>query len=453
MSVNDTIVALSTPVGESAIGVIRVSGNLCKTLILDISGRKKDFKPRQACLSKYLSINDLEIDNVIFIRFTDKKSYTGEEMIEIFPHGNPLILQNILQDLITRGCRLAEPGEFTKRAFLNGRIDLSQAEAVADIIKARSNYSLEIAKKQLDGSIGKKISELTNTILSIIAHMEAYIDFPEEDLPKEDIDGPVKGLLNLIAVVDDLIFTNKYASILKDGLKIVILGEPNAGKSSLINKLLGRERALVSNIEGTTRDFITDFTMINDFRVELIDTAGIHEAKDEIEIKGIAKTMEIAKAADLYLVILDHTKPSPLMPIELSRRFTSSNCLVIENKQDLLPALPHSKFLSKMNHISISLKEDKGIEELRDSISELIQSAAIKPKAIDGIILNARHTEALKKASHALKNASESIDNQEFSEIIVSDLRQALDYFGEVIGKVDNELMLDKLFAKFCIGK
>ena len=453
MTATDTIVALSTPVGESALGIIRLSGPLCPQLIEHFASAKGGLKPREATLSKYIDSNGLEIDTAIFIAYEEGASFTGEALLEIMPHGNPLILQKILEDCLRRGCRMAEPGEFTKRAFLNGNMDLSQAEAVADIIHARSSFSLEVARRQLNGSIGIKMSELSDQLLALTAELEAYIDFPEEDLPSEDQSGPARDLQQLIRGVEDLVETHRYSALLQDGIKTLIIGAPNAGKSSLINYFVGSERALVSDIAGTTRDFISAFILLEDYRVEIIDTAGLRLSEDCIERKGIEKTLELAENADFYLLILDHSQPSPDLPEEIRSALRPENTIVIENKQDIASAHSHAEMLPNTRHCPVSLKEGTGLKELKAALSNLIEAGLHKPKSQDAIVLNARHAAALNQSLIALKYASQKLDNQEFSELIIVDLRTALDGFSEVVGRIDNEAMLDKLFEKFCIGK
>lgn len=453
MTVTDTIVALSTPVGESALGIIRLSGPLCPELIKALIPEKCNLKPRHATLCKYLDINGLELDTAIFIAYEEGASFTGEALLEIMPHGNPLILQKILEDCILRGCRMAEPGEFTKRAFLNGKMDLSQAEAVADIIHARSSFSLEVARRQLNGSIGIKMSELSDQLLLLTAELEAYIDFPEEDLPQEDQSGPARDLKRLIRGVEELVETHRYSALLQDGIKTLIIGAPNAGKSSLINYFVGSDRALVSDVAGTTRDFISAFILLEDFRIEIIDTAGLHLAEGRIEQQGIEKTLELAESADFYLLIVDHSQPPPELPEAVRRVLRPENTLVIENKQDLASPHSHAEMLPKARHCPVSLKDRTGLKELKTALSDMIEAGLHKPKSQDAIVLNARHTAALNQALAALEEASQKIDSQEFSELIIVDLRTALDGFSDVVGRIDNEAMLDKLFQKFCIGK
>ena len=453
MSAKDTIVALSSPVGESALAIIRISGADSPTLANAIRGINTPLPPRKALLCKYVNINGLEVDQGIFISYSENSSFTGESMLEIMPHGNPLIVQIIIEDLLARGCRMAEPGEFTKRAFFNGKMDLSQAEAVADIIHARSQFSLEVARKQLKGSIGQKMSSLTEFLLGILADIEAYIDFPEEDLPPETQDGPRNRLNCLISEVEGLIETNQYTALLNGAIKAIIIGPPNAGKSSLINKLVGSERALVSSKAGTTRDFISSSIMLDDYRIEIIDTAGLHPTTDPLEIKGIEKTLQLSQEADFYLFILDYSSPTPILPKEIAAVLSPKNTIVIENKKDLDSNYSHNSFIAGAKHSSVSLKENIGIKDFKIAFKELVESNILRPKNEDAIIINARHTNSLRKALKALKKCAENIDNQQFSEIIAQDLRHAIYNFGEVVGKVDNEAMLDKLFQNFCIGK
>ena len=453
MSATDTIFALSSPAGESALAIIRLSGPLCVSLQSELTNRNKPLKKRHATLCKYFSINGLELDSGIFLYYPNGDSFTGEAMLEFMSHGNPLIVQNIIEDLLQRGLRLADPGEFTKRAFLNGKMDLSQAEAVADIIHARSHYSLEVARKQLAGSIGTKMSELTDELLEIIAEIEAYIDFPEEDLPMQDPKGPVKRIQNLIHEISRLIDTNQYSALLHDGIKTLIIGAPNAGKSSLINCLVGSQRAIVSDIPGTTRDFISSFIMLDSFRIEIIDTAGLHATTDQLEQKGIQNTLEQAHSADFFLLILDGTQSPPQIPPEITALLTNENCIVLENKIDLGNCKEHSHFLKELPHSRISITEGIGIDEFKQAWAKRIEKTISLPKSSDAIVLNARHTQAITASHRALASALQKIDSQDFSEFICVDLRAAIDGFSEVVGKIDNEAMLDKLFANFCIGK
>lgn len=449
---SDTIVALSTPAGESAISVIRLSGPACPELGKAIFTRKSDLKYRFAHFGKYMNTNGICIDDCVLTLFEEGKSFTGEAMLEIAPHGNPLIVQKIIEDLLARGCRPAEPGEFSRTAFLNGKIDLSQAEAVSDLIRARSDRSIEVAQRQLHGSVGRKMSELTDRLLSVMAHLEAYIDFPEEDLPDENQSGPAQDLRKLITEIDELIETQHYSALLHEGIKTLIVGEPNVGKSSLINALTGAERSIVSDIPGTTRDYISAFLMIGPWRIEILDTAGLHEASDAIEQLGINHTIEQAETADFFLLMLDAASPSPTLPQELLQRMSPENTIVIENKTDLPGATEHSEFLSSFKHSRLSLLERDGVPELRAMWLNSIE-AGLKQPNNDGVVVNARHATSLTDARVALELAADKLKDSELSELIAADLRDAVEFIGQVVGKVDNERMLDSLFQQFCIGK
>lgn len=452
MPSGDTIVALSTPPGESAIAVIRLSGLACPALALAVTGRQVPLPPRRAALCKYLSINGLLIDDVLITAFAQGHSYTGEAMLEISCHGNPLIIQQILEDLMVRGCRPAEPGEFTRTAFLNGRMDLSQAEAVADLIRARSVQGIQLAQRQLHGSVGRKMSELTENLLGIMAQIEAYIDFPEEDLPGEDQTGPAAELKLLRRELSELIQTQHYNALLHDGIKALIVGEPNVGKSSLINALVGTERSIVSELPGTTRDYVSAFIMLGTWRIEIVDTAGLHEAADRIEAIGIAHTLEQSETADSFLLVLDSSAPAPALPSGLLERLRPGNTLVVENKIDLPTSRDLGDFLPDFPHIRLSLRRGEGLESLRKLWLAQIEASVDLPR-FEGVLVNARHAAALSEALEHLDLAASKLQAGELSELIAADLREAVDAIAQVVGKVDNERMLDRLFQQFCIGK
>jgi len=453
MPATDTIVALSTPAGESAIAVIRLSGPACAELSAQILGREQALPPRYAHFGTYKDVVGSIIDDCVFTYFELGKSFTGEAMLEIAPHGNPLIVQKIMADLFTRGCRPAEPGEFTRTAFLNGKMDLSQAEAVSDLIRARSGRSIEVAQRQLHGSVGRKMSELTDRLLSVMAHLEAYIDFPEEDLPSEDQEGPASELRKLIIEGSELIDTQRYTALLHEGVKTLIIGEPNVGKSSLINALTGSDRSIVSEISGTTRDYISAFLMLGPWRIEILDTAGLHEAGDAIEQIGINHTIEQAETADFFLLVLDAALPSPALPESLLARMTPKNTIVVENKIDLPNASDHHEFMAEFKHARISLQAHVGLQAFRELWTHSIESAVQQPNATDGVVVNARHASALGEACDSLELAAQKMKDGDLSELIASDLRAAVESIGKVVGKVDNERMLDSLFKQFCIGK
>lgn len=453
MPANETIVALSTPAGESAVALIRLSGPECAELGPALLGREAGLEPRQAYYGQYRKKDHSMVDSCLITYFAEGHSFTGEAMLEIAPHGNPLVIQLILEDLLERDCRMAEPGEFTRTAFLNGRLDLTQAEAVADLIHARSERSLELARRQLHGSVGRKMSTLTDQLLQIMAQLEAYIDFPEEDLPQVDESGPMQALHLLIQELKALVETQRYAALLHEGVKTLIVGEPNVGKSSLTNALVGTERAIVSERPGTTRDYLSAFIMLGSWRIEILDTAGLHEGAKDLESIGIQRTMEQSETADFFLLVLDSTAKPPTLPPALLEKMTPSNTLVLENKIDLEAHTNGSQFLPELNHCPISAKHGTGLPEFKAQWLELLEAQTAPLSAVEGLVLNARHAAALSLAIERLQLAFDKMTEGELSELIAADLRQAVEAIGAVVGRVDNERMLDRLFKQFCIGK
>ncbi len=451
MPLGETIMAPATPEGESAIAMVRVSGPLC----LDIAQnafKDNSSEPRRATLAYYYDLSGKTVDQILYTYYPEKSSYTGESLLEVCCHGNPLIVQKISEDLIKRGCRLALEGEFTRTAFLNGKMDLSQAEAVCDIITARSENALNVAQKQLSGALGERINAFSDKLLQIIAEIEAYIDFPEEDLPAEQLQDIQNRLLELIANFEELIITSNYKSLLQNGIKTVIIGAPNAGKSSLLNVLVGEERAIVSPEPGTTRDFISEQIMIGPFSIRIMDTAGIHETNNAIEQLGILKTITKIKEADFYILVIDSSVPYPILSQEILEYLKKENTLILENKVDLPQFTKNAEFLVNYNWCKISLKTNVGIQEFRKCIMAMFQSNIVKMQT-DNLMINARHACALKLAKGYLMHSIDALTQNIPGEIIASELREALKALQEIIGEVDNEAILDKLFSTFCIGK
>jgi len=449
-STQDTIAALATPVGTSAIAVVRASGPDCAKIAQAIFGQT--LPPRTAVHKDYLDQNGSVLDDVLVTFFTAPNSYSGEDTLEISCHGNPFIAQKILEDLFARGCRAAEAGEFTRRAFLSGRIDLSQAEAVMDLIHARSERALTAANQQLRGSLGRHLAQLTDDLLCTLARIEAYIDFPDEDLPAEDR-GIVRAAIDqLISGTKRLLATQHYGDLLRDGIKTVIIGEPNAGKSSLLNRLVGSERALVSPEPGTTRDFIEERLVIGPHCIRLIDTAGLNPSPAPIERLGIAKTLERAAEADLFLLVLDATRPHPAFPPEINERLSANNAVVILNKIDLGARPEAVRELAGKETIEVSALTGHGLDALTEAIVRHAESFA-QTQGNEIIAINARHATALSCAQTALNEARTKLLSNGPIELLASDLRSALDAYGEIGGKIDNERMLDRLFSTFCIGK
>lgn len=446
----DTIAALATPVGTAAIAVLRVSGPEVIRLTKEIFGELAP--PRVARHTDYRDKAGMLLDDVLFTFFSGPASYTGEDSLEISCHGNPYIAQRLLEDLFARGCRPAGPGEFTQRAFLNGMMDLSQAESVIDLIHARNERSLAVANRQLRGSLGRQMTVIMDLLVLGLARVEAYIDFPDEDLPPEDRALIVRQICEVLRGTEQLLATSHYGEILRGGIKTIILGEPNAGKSSLLNRLVGRDRAIVSAEPGTTRDFIEELVNIGPHTLRLIDTAGLNPTPGSIERLGIDKTFEIAAEADVFLVVLDATRPTPLFDKGLLDKFKPENTLVLLNKQDLPGAVTMPNLGSGLKVLAISAQTGMGLDALRAALIRLAEGFA--PKTGDDLIaINARHAHALDSAKVDLASAVEKLAIGAPAELLASDLRGALASLGEISGKVDNERMLDALFSSFCIGK
>lgn len=445
----DTIAALATPAGTSAIAVVRASGPQVAGLAQAIFGAVPP--PRVARHADYRDFRGALVDDVLFTIFAAPNSFTGEDTVEISCHGNPFIAQKILEDLLARGCRSADAGEFSKRAFLNGRMDLSQAEAIMDLIHARSERALAAANQQLRGALGRQVGRLINLLVNILAMVEAYVDFPEEDLPPEDSEKVQRQLDELQAGANRLLATNRYGELLREGIKTVILGEPNAGKSSLLNRLVGRDRALVSPEPGTTRDYLEELVVVGSHWLRLIDTAGLNPAAASLEKRGIEKTFEQAALADLFLWVIDSTRPLPTLPGELTARMTPANTIAIFNKIDL-PAATKGDLPKPFPVVNISALHGAGLEALQAAFLKLAESFHVET-GDELIAINARHSHALEEAKTALMEAGRKLSAREPSELVASDLRMALDAFGQISGKIDNERILDQLFASFCIGK
>ncbi len=445
----DTIAALATPVGTSAIAVVRASGPQTAALVRAIFGAPP--LPRSAQHADYRDRGGTLVDDVLFTFFAGPNSFTGEDTVEISCHGNPFIAQKILEDLLARGCRPAEAGEFSKRGFLNGRMDLSQAEAVMDLIHARSERALAAANQQLRGALGRHMTTLISQLINVLAQIEAYIDFPEEDLPAEDNKRVQQQIETLLAGTNRLLATNHYGELLREGIKTVILGEPNAGKSSLLNQLVGRDRALVSPEPGPTRDYLEERIVVGAHCLRLIDTAGLNPAPTSLEKRGIDKTFEQAAEADLFLWVIDSTRPLPALPAALASRMTPANTLAIFNKIDLPPTI-RSELPRAFPIVHISALQGTGLETLQAAVTKLAETFHVEV-GNELIAINARHSHALEQAKACLLTAGQKLNKSEPSELVASDLRASLEAFGQVSGKIDNERILDQLFASFCIGK
>jgi tRNA modification GTPase len=446
----DTIAAIATPVGTGAISVIRVSGINTFRLVDSIFIGNKKLNNVPSHTIHYGKIKDKNgnlVDDVLVSVFRNPHSYTGEDSIEISTHGNPLITKNIIELLIETGIRIAEPGEFTKRAFLNNKIDLTQAEAVVDIINSRTEASLKGARNQLDGLLSKKVDYLRNLLINISSFIELELDFAEENvefIKKEEIFNKIE---EIKSEIDKLLNTYSFGKTIKDGVNVALVGKPNVGKSSLLNYILKESRAIVSHIPGTTRDVIREEVSIDGILFRLFDTAGIRISEDEIEKEGVFRSREVVKNSDIVLFINDvEQKYDPDLIAELKTLTSPSRIISVINKIDV----PHETL--QHADVYISALTGEGIENLFQKMKFMsLGNSNYSEKS--AIISNARHYLCLRKAKESLVNAENSIKTCLSGEFISLDLRNAEGNLGEIIGEITSEDILNNIFSKFCIGK
>jgi tRNA modification GTPase len=446
----DTIAALATPPGAAALAVIRISGPDTPGLAREILGALPP--PRSARLGAYRDRGGALLDRALFTFFPAPRSYTGEDLLEISAHGSPYLAQRLLADLFARGCRPAGPGEFTQRAFLHGRIDLSQAEAVMDVIRARGERALAAAQRLLAGELGRGLRPLVDGLVGALARVEAAIDFPEEDLPPEDREGLRAALAPVREGTGRLLATRRTGELLRGGIRTVIVGAPNAGKSSLLNRLVGRERAIVSGEPGTTRDYLEESVLLGPHQLRLVDTAGLNPAPGAVERLGLEKTWEQIDAADLLILVLDASLPSPPLDERLRARLRPGAALAVLNKIDLSGGAPAAQAPAGLERAAVSAATGEGMDGLAGALVRLADGLDPEGSA-PGIAINARHAHALERARDGLDRAAAQLAAGAPAELVASELRGALDAFGEIGGRIDHERILDRLFADFCIGK
>jgi tRNA modification GTPase len=446
---SSTIIALATPQGIGAIGVIRLSGKEAIS-ITQKAWRGKDLtvQPSHTIHYGHIVDGDKELDEVMVSIFRAPKSFTREDVVEISCHGSPFILEQILQLLINNGARMAEPGEFTLRAFINGRIDLSQAEAVADLIASNSAAGHDIAIKQIRGGFANQIKDLRMQLVNFASLIELELDFSEEDVEFVHRDELVKTIDRIKAVLSPLISSFKLGNVIKNGVSVVIAGRPNAGKSTLLNALLNEERAIVSHIPGTTRDTIEEVLNIDGVLFRFIDTAGLRSAEDSIEAMGVQKSIEKIDRADLvvYLYDVNNTTQQELQEEIEQLSINRERLLIAGNKTDLCEATGKTN-----TDLFISAKNQIGITELKQAFIDKVIDKTLASQ--NTIIANIRHYEALKNAYAALDKVLDGINNNITTDLIAFELRQTLHYLGEISGEVTNEEILGNIFSKFCIGK
>ena len=443
MSVTDTIVAIATAPGAAALAVVRVSGPQAALVVKKACGRGGDFEPRRATLVKVRDAQGRVLDECVATVFTAPHSFTGEDVAELCCHGGMLVTRRVLERLLECGARPAEPGEFTRRAFENGRLDLTQAEAVMDVISAGSDLALRAAQNQLQGAIGSRVQQAADKLVDIAAHVEAYIDFPEEDIAPDTTAGLVRGLDGISEQLRQLLATADEGRILREGVRTAIIGAPNVGKSSLLNMLLGYDRAIVSPTAGTTRDTIEESVAVGGLRLRLIDTAGLHESGDEIERAGMERSRRAQAEADLILEVHDASLPRP----QAEPAPATAKTITLLNKSDL----PEHADWRGAEGLRISCTTGQGRAELEQAIESLFLQDSGERDSLAAI--NTRHRYALQQALDALARARESVLAHEPPELTDVDMREALDALGTITGRIDTEDILSRVFSTFCLGK
>ena len=457
---DDTIAAIATPIGEAGLAVIRLSG----AQTFAIADRcfsptgKSSLKPSAAPthtiqFGKIIRDGDV-IDEVLLAVLRAPRTFTREDTVEISCHGGLLPAKLVLDALLAAGARLAEPGEFTKRAFLNGRIDLAQAEAVADLIHSRTELALAAANEQLAGKLSQRINRLRDDLMHTLAHVEAHIDFPEEDISPDTKEQLLQRLEAGIAFMDELLRTANEGQLLRRGIRAAIVGRPNAGKSSLLNQLLGRDRAIVSHIAGTTRDTIEETANIRGLPVVFIDTAGLREARDEIEREGIRRSRESLAAAELILHVLDASEPLTREDENYFAEFAGKKRILVLNKTDLPVklALPVAAGNLPPATCQVCSLSGQGMEALKDAIKSLVWAGEIRAEMLQ-VAINSRHQDALNRARFSARAATDALAADIPLELVAMDLRIAANAVGEIVGKTTTEDLLDAIFSTFCIGK
>jgi tRNA modification GTPase len=456
----ETIAAISTPFGESGIGIVRISGPSAEVIARKLFRPKRD----QSCfISHYFHYGEImdtqsgkAVDEVLIVLMKSPRTYTREDIVEIHCHGGYLILQKVLELVLKNGARMAQPGEFTRRAFLNGRIDLTQAEAVIDMIKAKTMVSLQIANQQLRGWLYRELAELKTSLVQHLALIEAHIDFPEEEIEPTPLREMERELVGMIQKLEEWVTSYEEGKIFREGISCAIIGKTNVGKSSLLNVLLKEERAIVTPIPGTTRDVIEEVVNIYGIPVRLIDTAGLRKAKDSIEQEGVRRAKERLAGSDFILLMLDGSRDVDEEDREIFEEVKRKKKVVILNKEDLLQKISLGEVKDRFVDdpiVSISALKSEGIDDLKKTIYTSLIQRDVRASSEHLIVANIRHKNALIQIRDNLSNAIKGMGEGISFEFIAFEIRSALEALGELVGETTNEEVLDRIFDQFCIGK
>ena len=450
----DVIAAVSTPVGNGGISIVRLSGKESVEIVSRIfrGGNLLSKKSHTMSFGYIIDpFNEKTIDEVLVSVMLAPKTYTCENVVEINCHGGLQASKKILEIVLNEGARLAETGEFTKRAFLNGRIDLTQAEAVIDIITSKTELGRQSALNQLEGSLKKAVYNLRDNLLTLIAIIEASIDYPEHDIEEETYFQLNQKITQIFSKTSELLESADRGKIVREGISTVILGKPNVGKSSLLNYLLDEERAIVTNVPGTTRDIVEETVNIEGIPIKIVDTAGIRNTDDEVEKIGVEKAKEYSKKADLILMVIDGSKPLEEDDIEIFSTIKDKKIIVILNKIDLPLAVDIDK-ISKQEIVPVSTLNKTGMDELVEKLKNMFFNGEMEVND-QVMVSNVRHKNALFRAKNNLKKALEAINIEMPVDLISIDLMEAYDHYGEIVGENVDDALIDRIFSQFCLGK
>ena len=451
-----TIAAISTAQGQGGIGVIRVSGEDSFTIVdkifKSVSGKKiMDIKGYTA-LFGHIYNNEEVLDEAVVLKYVAPKSFTGENVVEISCHGGMYITKEVLNAVIMSGASLAEPGEFTKRAYLNGKMDLTEAESVMDIISAKSKSAARAALFVKDGALFKKSQQVKQLLLEKAAHLSAWADYPEEDIPEVTEDSIMEAIEESISILEKLLSTYDMGQVVKEGIDTVIVGRPNAGKSTLMNLLVGREKSIVTNIAGTTRDVVEDTVLVGNVMLKLSDTAGIRDTDNEIEKIGVQKTFDKINGAGLVIALFDNNEELNSEDIDLINKIKDMPCIAVINKIDLEDKVDKKYITNNIeNVVYISAKQQDNIDELKNMIEKIAGTEDFDPSA--GIVANERQRNAIRNAVNSLYEAKESLAMGMTMDAITVSLQETIDYLLELTGEKAGEEIVDSVFHNFCVGK
>ena len=454
---DDTIAAIATPLGQGGLAIIRLSGERAvpvgDAVFQPPSGNAATLTNAKSHTIHYGHIfrDGQRIDEVMVSVMRAPATFTREDIVEINCHGGMQATKAVLDTVLKAGARLALPGEFTKRAFLHGRIDLAQAEAVADLIHARTDLALNAANEQLAGKLSQRINQLRDDTMHVLAHVEAHIDFPDEDIEPDTMNGLIQRLESAEAFIDQLLATANEGQLIRRGIRVAIVGRPNAGKSSLLNQLLGHERAIVSDIAGTTRDTISEEAQIRGIPVVFVDTAGLQETDDVVEQEGVRRSRASLGQADLVLHVLDASEPLTPDARERLAELADHKCIVVLNKNDL-PAQLGQADMHGNQAVPVSCVSGDGVEALKDAIRTSVWDGEITSEMLE-VMVNSRHQEALNRAKTSLQASLDQLRAGAVLDLVAVDLRIATNAIGEIVGKTTTEDLLDSIFSTFCIGK